>query len=217
MSNYDFRTLSPIDFEDLSRDLLQKRYGINLESFTRGRDNGIDLRFANYDSAGDMIVQCKHYVDSGFAALLRHMKLECEKLSRLKPSRYIVTTSVALTPGNKSSILAVMRPFILTPKDIYGASELNALLVEFPEIERKNFKLWLTSVSVLQSIVNSKIQNYSSVTIDEMKLNYQRFVQISTHQAAIDALDNFGHCVITGVPGVGKTTLAHVLIADYLQ
>jgi hypothetical protein len=43
MSNYDFRQLSPHDFEQLARDLLQARDGIVLEGFKSGRDVGIDL------------------------------------------------------------------------------------------------------------------------------------------------------------------------------
>jgi hypothetical protein len=44
MSNYDFRQLSPHDFEQLARDLIQARDGIFLESFKNGRDVGIDFR-----------------------------------------------------------------------------------------------------------------------------------------------------------------------------
>jgi len=43
---YDFRTLSPLDFEELVRDLLQAELQIRLESFSPGRDQGIDFRFA---------------------------------------------------------------------------------------------------------------------------------------------------------------------------
>jgi len=42
---YDFRTLSPIDFELLVRDLLQAELGITMESFGPGKDGGIDFRF----------------------------------------------------------------------------------------------------------------------------------------------------------------------------
>ena len=45
MADYDFRTLSPHDFELLCRDLLQKSLGVRLESFTTGRDSGIDFRY----------------------------------------------------------------------------------------------------------------------------------------------------------------------------
>jgi hypothetical protein len=59
MADYDFRSLSPHDFELLCRDLLQKRIGVALESFTMGRDSGIDFRYRS--ASVDLIVQCKHY------------------------------------------------------------------------------------------------------------------------------------------------------------
>jgi hypothetical protein len=34
----DFRTLSPLDFEELVRDLLQAQWGVTLESFGAGAD-----------------------------------------------------------------------------------------------------------------------------------------------------------------------------------
>jgi hypothetical protein len=43
---YDFKTLSPLDFEDLVPDLLQAELDIRLESFGPGRDQGIDCRHA---------------------------------------------------------------------------------------------------------------------------------------------------------------------------
>jgi len=43
MPEYNFLNLSSFDFEKLTRDVLQKHYDIYFESFTTGRDNGIDL------------------------------------------------------------------------------------------------------------------------------------------------------------------------------
>jgi hypothetical protein len=40
---YDFRTLSPIDFEELVRDLLQAELHVRMESFGPGPDLGIDF------------------------------------------------------------------------------------------------------------------------------------------------------------------------------
>jgi hypothetical protein len=57
---YDFRTLSPMDFEDLVRDLLQVEFGLFFESFGAGRDLGIDFRFSIEN--GSAAVQAKHYV-----------------------------------------------------------------------------------------------------------------------------------------------------------
>ena len=43
MLDYDFRILQPSEFECFSRDLLQAREEIFIESFADGRDKGIDF------------------------------------------------------------------------------------------------------------------------------------------------------------------------------
>ena len=72
MPDYDFHTLSPLDFEELSRDLIQARDGVVLESFKVGREHGVDFRLAWSDET--LVVQCKHFRKSGFRALLCEVK-----------------------------------------------------------------------------------------------------------------------------------------------
>src|SRR5713226_8415884 len=112
MSRYDFTSLSCQDFEELARDLLQAEWNVALEAFKTGRDSGIDLRYAPAHG-GKTIIQCKHYVGSGFAKLLRHLR-NCErpKIEALRPSRYVVVASNGLTPGNKEEIASALQPFV---------------------------------------------------------------------------------------------------------
>ena len=84
MPNYNYGALSPQDFEEVSRDLLQAEWNVALEAFKEGRDSGIDLRYAR-SPGNTVIVQCKHYAKSGFAALLRHLK-DSELPKIAKPS-----------------------------------------------------------------------------------------------------------------------------------
>ena len=73
MPDYDFRQLSPIDFEILVRDVLQVKLGVILENFKAGKDQGIDLRYCATKNE-TLVVQCKHYAESGYAPLLRDLK-----------------------------------------------------------------------------------------------------------------------------------------------
>ena len=126
MADYEFRSLSPHDFEMLSRDLLQKPLGVRLESFTAGRDSGIDFRYRRGDVI--LIVQCKHYAESGYEALARVLKAkERKKLDALKPTRYILATSVGLTPDRKKEILEILSPYCAETNDILGRDDLNVL------------------------------------------------------------------------------------------
>ncbi|MHC4518460.1 MAG: restriction endonuclease [Planctomycetota bacterium] len=122
MPSYDFRSLSPIDFEGLVRDLLQEELAITLESFKPGRDLGIDFRFTT-DKDRSLVVQCKHYVESGFGALLNTLvSKELSKITAIKPSRYIVATSVPLSPVQKNAITEALSPYIRSPSDVFGTA-----------------------------------------------------------------------------------------------
>ena len=107
MPDYDFNNLSPIDFEILSRDLLQEELMVRLESFKVGKDLGIDFRYCPTDDQ-KIIVQCKHYIESGYKILLSKLKAEeIEKVRKLKPKRYILATSVGLNPMQKKEIFNI--------------------------------------------------------------------------------------------------------------
>lgn len=81
MPDYNFLNLSPPEFEDMSKDLLQRPLKLTLESFTSGRDKGIDLRYSG-TSKKDLIVQCKRYSD--YNSLLSNLKKEVPKVTALK-------------------------------------------------------------------------------------------------------------------------------------
>jgi len=100
MADYDLLSLSPLEFETLIRDLLQTHLKLFLESFGAGRDQGIDLRYAENNG---LVVQCKRY--SNFDDLFANLKKEILKLRILKPSRYLIATSVSMSPERKRRYL----------------------------------------------------------------------------------------------------------------
>ncbi len=217
MSNYDFHSLSSRDFEELTRDLLQKEWSIHIESFKEGKDQGIDLRYSPL-SNGETIIQCKHYVGSGFKALVRDLKTkELPKVKLLSPRRYVLVTSVALTPYNKSEIYRIFSPFIQTSSDIIGQNDANNLLQKHPNIETKHFKLWLTSKAVLERVLKNAILVQSDFKIEKITKKLPLYVQTASLQAAFRILENNHFLIISGIPGIGKTTLAEILLYAYLE
>ncbi len=140
MVNYDLLILSPYEFENVCRDLLQNKLSVFIESFTTGRDGGIDLRYTN-QIGKKLIIQAKRYKD--FGPLFNHLKTEVEKVKSLSPQRYILATSVGLTPNNKETIKTLFSPFFLHTEDILGRDDLNNLLGIYKDIEHKYYKLWL--------------------------------------------------------------------------
>src|SRR5438045_1025981 len=127
MPDYDFRVLSPIDFEILTQALLQKELRVRLEAFKAGADQGVDLRYAR-NKRHDIIVQCKHYAGSNFGNLRRSVSREIPKVRRLRPDRYLLVTSLPLSLANKQVLMGVSAPFIARTSDIYGREDLNNLL-----------------------------------------------------------------------------------------
>ncbi|MGB8990730.1 MAG: restriction endonuclease, partial [Desulfobaccales bacterium] len=217
MPDYSFHTLSPIDFENLVRDLLQSEFSIRLETFKSGRDDGIDLRYAP-SGDGNLIVQAKHFLSSGFRSLLSHLKnKEKSKIDIIKPNRYLLATSVPLSPGNKESIKEALAPHIKNTGDIYGKDDLNNLLGLFPKIERNNFKLWLSSTTLLEDILHSKIINQSRITLENIRDKARIYVINDSFKSAIEILKKYNYVIIAGIPGIGKTTLANMLVLHFIN
>jgi len=187
-----------------------------LESFASGKDQGVDLRHSK-DSSGQLVVQCKHYANSRWSNLLSALRDEIPKVARLQPKRYIVATSMQLTPRRKDTIAAMFSPYTRGPKDVLGREDLNNLLSQHPEIEGRHFKLWLASVPVLQRVLHAEIFAEQSSLIGTLERRLLRFVLNPSFGRAQDILEEHHFCLITGVPGIGKTTLAEMLIIDHLD
>lgn len=212
---YDFRTLSPIDFELLVRDLLQAELGITMESFGPGKDGGIDFRFAMADQ--DVIVQAKHHVEGGPRSLLRAAMNEDSKVLKLAPSRYILVTSLSLTPELKRKIIQAMPSTRVSAGDVIGREDLNNFLGLHPHVLRQHFKLWLTSTEVLERILHSAVYNRTDAELARIKQLVPKFVHNASVAEAETILEDRGALIIAGEPGVGKTTLGRMLLWLHME
>jgi len=213
MPEYNFLNLSSFDFEKLTRDVLQEHYAINLESFTTGRDKGIDLRYSK-NNKNDLIVQCKSY--NNYNSLKSNLKKEYQKAKTLNPQKYILSTSVGLTPLNKDEIIKIFNGYIKSPSDIFGKDDLNNLLGQYPEIEKKHFKLWFSSTNILQKLLHNDIISRSEFEKEDILREIKVYVQNKSYSEAFNILNQHNYVLISGIPGIGKTTLAKILICKYL-
>lgn len=215
MSNYDFRNLlSAFEFECFARDLINAHEGLDLANFAEGRDGGVDLRYS-YDKGKTVIVQAKRYKD--FKELNPVLKNEVAKVGKLAPGRYMLVTSADLTSANKQSIITLFTPFIQNERDILGKQDLNKLLVQHPEVERQYYKLWLASTNVLVNILNKNIVNWTGFEKEEIQATVRTYVMNDSFNDALEKLIENRYVVISGEPGIGKTTLARVLVAHLLS
>lgn len=215
MPAYDFHQLSPYDLEILSRDLLQAHWGVDIETFKTGRDGGIDLRYAI--GPVNTIVQIKHYLRTGLNGLMRDLKEEAAKVQRLAPSRYVLITSVPLSPANKDSIVRVIGAQYLQPQDVVGPDDLNNLIDQHPEVEGRHYKLWLASRGVLDRVIHNAALTRSEFKAHQVYEQARRYVASDTYPKALKMLADQRVVIITGPPGVGKTTLADLLLYAHLE
>lgn len=215
MCNYDFEILQYNEFENLTRDLLQAEFGIFIESFKDGKDGGIDLRFG-INEKDKCIVQVKRYKD--WTSLKQQLEDEVEKVKRLKPKpkRYILSTSVPLSPANKEAIKTIFTGYIKDTADILGRDDINNLLDKHPDIEKQYYKLWLSSTAVLEDLLHKDVVNWSKFELDTIKEEIKKYVINDSFRRAREMLKENGYVIISGIPGIGKTTLARMLIYQLL-
>ena len=213
MNNYNLSSLSWIEFEDLTRDLFQNELGIYIESFTPGKDNGIDLRFAITNDK-KAIVQCKR-IDN-FSTLYNQLKKEKVKLIGKNIDRYYIATTSGLTPNGKKKIFELFYPLIKNEADIFGKNDILNLIAKHSNVEKKYYKLWLTSSTVLQELLNAKVYNSSKIQMNQIMRDAKIYVHNNSFYEAQSILSENHYVIISGIPGIGKTTLARILVYNLL-
>jgi GTPase SAR1 family protein len=222
MADYDFSTLNSSDLEELVCDLLNldQPVGsiIKYKTFKDGKDKGIDFLFSTSTNKYEHVGQVKHYYRTGYDGLYNVLKnTEVKNVNILKPRKYIVATSVDLSVANTESIKDLFGDFIKDLHDIYGKKDLNRLIEGHEEILNSHYKLWLSDFSILKKLLSSDLDFRSSSFVEhELKRRLRIYVKTALFDDARIALAKNRFIILTGEPGVGKTTLAEMLIYEYI-
>lgn len=207
MPDYDFHTLSDVDFEYLVRDILNARLGLDLHAYPSGVDRGIDLLQVRSDGHRT-VVQCKHYLKSDRSKLVSAAKKETIKDGFINADRYVFVTSHPMNAATEAEIMEILS---IPQEDVWGPDELNAALDVESDVERRHFKLWLSSVAVLETIIGNKWWNQSFELLEDIADRARFWVDTPDFHQVAEVLDGEGVCILTGAPGVGKSYLAEVL------
>ena len=216
--NYDFNhAFSPAEFEDFARDMLQMREDRKFESFAEGKDKGIDSRSVSEDGY-TVILQAKRLKNAG-ANIMKIVRCEKEKMDSLvrageRVDRYILVISDDLSVQTKEKVYQLMSPYIIHPQDIVTKKDLNNWLGDdkYRCVEDKYYQLWIPSVKVLKKklfeMVNSALVQRSVDCYKKVLEKRQIFVETEVFREAVLQLKKNRVLIISGEPGVGKTTLA---------
>lgn len=214
INRYDFLNLSYVEFEEMCKDLLEKEWGLPLQSFAEGADEGVDLR-AFTDDDIHIIVQCKRYKD--YKSLIKAVKLEIPKLKKLGQIRYVLATSINLTKTQHTKLEMLLEGFVLDPLDIIGNRSVNALLRKYPQVENNHFKLWIQGTGVLERILHSSVINHSQFEMETIEELLKFYVVNPSFEHALKIVEKNRFVIVSGIPGIGKTTLARILSFHYLS
>lgn len=214
---YNLEVLNDKEFEDLAKDLLDSKLSKEFEIFKAGKDGGIDLRYSG-KFPNEIIVQVKHYIGSKFSDLKYQLIKEKENLDKLthKPKRYIVFTSMALNPQEADEIKTILEPYVKKTGDIYNRRIIENLISKNQEIEKKYFKLWLTSSNVMERILHNAEIISSEFQAEKIKKRAKFYIQTTHLRKSFEILNKNKFIIISGEPGVGKTTLAYMLVYELL-
>lgn len=216
MSKQDLTAIDDKEFEILCCQLLSNELGARFERFKPGKDAGVDGRYFKEDKT-EIVLQCKHWARSSISALLRSLlKTELPKVTKLKPARYLLATSMELNRADKQKIAAIFSGYMQSSSDVFGYEDICDLLSKYPGLYKEHPNLWLSSAEVIGLIENAAIIGRSAFTLSEIRSKAIRYVETTSHREAKARLEKLGTVLITGLPGIGKTTLADQLCLEYV-
>jgi hypothetical protein len=214
---FELDRLTDFDFETICKDAFECYLGAALTIHAPGNDKSVYLRcFSSSEVSAPLIVQCKHWANSNVAKLIRHLgESELPKINLLKPARYILATSLRLTQSVKDEIAAALCPHIRSTNDIFGLLDIIGLLDNHPEVVRRHMRLQLSNPVARQFLSNASQSIGSSDLGRAAERTALVYAPNPSYGRAEEILDSHHVCILSGIPGIGKTTLAQILALSY--
>lgn len=212
---YNFNNLSDVEFEILCKDIMQRRLGIELHTFAKGRDGGIDI--VDNSVTKNIVIQVKHYIKSSYANLRTSLKNEIEKVEKLCPKQYYVCCAQELTAGNKNEIYSMFSKYMKNVNDIISLQDINDFLekAENMDIVKKHYKLWLESTNILGEIFNQNIFIDCESLLYNIENESKEFVETNCYRECKRILEKKRMILLLGMPGTGKTVTTKMLALYY--
>lgn len=220
MTNFDFHNLLfPTEFERFCLDILKvKEPELKFRTFGEWADNGIDLLCTTKDK--NIIGQCKRYNQNNFNSLRQSLKKEVKKCKNQNPERYILFISAILGKDQFEEIVDLFEPY-LKKDDIIDGERLNEFLRDeknYGHIFKSHSKLLVPNFQsielALDKVIHRKYYQKTLYFLHEIEAKHRLFHHTSQLPFLIQQLEENKVIILTGNPGVGKTTTA-MMIANY--
>lgn len=217
---FNYENLSDVEFEELCKDIMQKKLGSSLYTYTKGRDGGIDIcdDFCN----PKVIIQVKHY--KNYSILKSSLKKEPKKLDQIRETgisddfEYYICTSCGLTRANVMEIHKIFEGYICSDDYILGRNEIEDFLnsEKGKDVLFKHHKLGLSSYTIAETIYYDATID-SKALFDEIENIKKFFVPTVEFNRILNALSQKRIVILTGNPGVGKTMTSKMLILEMVN
>lgn len=211
---FDFSNLSDYEFEILSKDVLSRITGEKLSIFKQGKDGGIDISNGKLNNL--LIAQAKRYT-TNYTELKRSLIKYKDNVKSISPKKLFIVTSLGLTPNNRKELFEMFSEYMVDENNIIDGNNLSQFLEnsENNDIVNKNFKLWMAASNVLSNFIDKHTDIDSTCYIEDIRKNKNTYVETQGFFDSLKILKNHNLLLITGDPGIGKTTLTNMLVLKY--
>ena len=211
----NYANLDDFEFEDLCRDMMSRKLGVELRSFARGRDGGVDLTDDVHRKS--IIVQVKHYQKSEIATLMRSLINELDKVKLLSPDRYFICCSRELSCEKVRELYEHFSPYMESDENIVTILEIDKFLKNPAnrDILKKHFKLWLDDLELVRDIYGDAIFVNCESLLRQIRRDHKKFVSTTPYRKALKGLQENRVLMLVGNPGVGKSITAKMLVMHY--
>lgn len=212
---YNLYNLSSEEFEKLCKDILSVYLNKEFRTFSAGRDGGVDIKQTSGDNS--IIGQCKRYEDS--TQLINNIKKEIPKVVAKNPKEYYMFAACPLSDNKYTIIYNMFSKFMADQKNIFDGNRICSLLSEekYSKVLEKNFKLWATTKTVLDSLYNNESNIDSATLVYNIKEHQKFYVETNNYIEVIKNIYKNNIALIKGGPGVGKSTLSEMVVLNMIS
>ncbi|WP_457492865.1 nSTAND3 domain-containing NTPase [Streptomyces sp. P5_D11] len=220
---YQWGKLSDRDAEEIVCDLLSAEWDVHVERFQAGADGGVDLRVNGpcapplaLPDASFAVAQVKHYPTATLARLRTAFQKEAKRGVHCRSFRYFAVTTAPLSIHAKNEI-AKLYGETFPESQILGREDLESMLARHPRVEQRHFKLWVGNTINLQRVLRAKEIRRSRHLVEELARDSTYLVNTRDVDRARAIFESEGVVILSGPPGVGKTSAAKILIGECIS